>query len=113
MSECGKAKVSLRESEERFRLAMEATTDGLFDWNMQTGEVFFNARYYTMLGYEPDELPASYDTWVQLLHPDDKEYALNAISQYTENNIEHHEIEVRLRTKSGGWLWVLSRGKVV
>ncbi|MFC1652560.1 PAS domain S-box protein [Planctomycetota bacterium] len=113
MSGCGKAEVPLRESEERFRLAMEATTDGLFDWNMQTGEVFFNPRYYTMLGYEPDELPASYDTWVQFLHPDDKEHAFNAISEYTEKNMEHHEIEVRLRTKSGGWLWVLSRGKVV
>ena len=73
MSGCGKAEVPVRESEERFRLAMEATTDGLFDWNMQTGEVFFSPRYYTMLGYEPDELPASYDTWVQFLHPDDKE----------------------------------------
>ena len=94
MSGCGKAEGLLQISEERFRLAMEATTDGLFDWNLQTGEVFFSPRYYTMLGYDPDELPASYDTWMQLLHPDDKECALNSISEFNEKNTEHHEIEI-------------------
>ena len=107
------AEEALRASEERLNLALEATTDGLFDWNMQTDKAHFNPRYYTMLGYEPYEVPASYDTWIDWLHPDDKERALNTINEYTEGKRDSHEIEFRLRTKSGGWRWILSRGKTI
>ena len=54
-------------------LALEATSDGIWAWHIPSGETYFSPRYYTMLGYEPDELPAHYDTWVSLLHPEDRE----------------------------------------
>ena len=62
---------SLRESEERFSLVMEATQDGLWDWNLVTGTVFWSPRSYTMLGYEPNEFPVTYEIWQTLIHPDD------------------------------------------
>jgi two-component system sensor histidine kinase UhpB len=107
------AEQALRKSEERYALAMDAATDGLFDWHMQTGEAYFSPRWYTMLGYEPGEVPASYDTWLDLLHPDDREYAIGVIAQYNEGTRISHEIETRLRVKSGEWRWVLSRGKII
>ena len=102
---------ALRESEDRLKLALESANDGLYDWNMQTGEVYFSPRCYTMLGYEPYEMPASYDTWINWLHPDDREYAVNTVNKYTEKR-DSHEIEFRLKAKSGGWRWILSRGRV-
>jgi PAS domain S-box-containing protein len=114
ITERKRAEEALRKSEERLQLALEAATDGLFDWNMQTGKVYFSPRYYTMLGYEPYEIPASYDTWINLLHPDDREYAVNMVKeQHIEGKRDSHEIEFRLRTKSGGWRWILSRGRVI
>jgi two-component system sensor histidine kinase UhpB len=107
------AEEALRKSEERYALAMDATTDGLFDWHMQTGEAYFSPRWYTMLGYEPDEIPASYETWLDLLHPDDREHTIGVIAQYNEGTRISHEIETRLRAKSGEWRWILSRGKII
>ncbi len=106
------AEEALRTSEERLQLALEATTDGLFDWNMQTGEAYYSPRYYTMLGYKVDELPASFDAWITLLHPTDKEHALRVIDEYGEGKRDRHSIELRLRAKSGEWRWILSRGRV-
>ena len=107
------AKETMQKSEERLNLALEAATDGLYDWNMQTGKMYFSSRYYTMLGYEPYEMPASYDTWISLLHPDDRTYVVNMVDEYTEKKRERHEVEFRMRTKSGEWRWILSRGQAV
>ena len=107
------AEKAIRESESRLKLAMEAARDGLFDWNMETGEMYFSPRYYTMLGYEPYEMPASYETWISLLHPGDRDYAVSIIQEYMDKKRKSHKIEIRLKTKSGGWQWILSRGKLI
>lgn len=107
------AEKAIRESENRLKLAMEAARDGLFDWNMETGEIYFSPRYYTMLGYEPYEMPASYETWISLMHPDDRDYTVSIIQEYMDKKRKSHKIEIRLKTKSGGWRWILSRGKLI
>ncbi len=106
------AEKALHVSEKRLQLALEAANDGLFDWDMENGTAYFSPRYFGMLGYLPDELPSSYDTWVDLLHPDDRDRALSVISQYHSGTRESHEMEFRLRTKNGDWKWILSRGKI-
>jgi PAS domain S-box-containing protein len=108
-----RAEKALQESEERLRLALEAATDGLYDWNIQTGQAHFSPRYYTMLGYEPYEMPASYETWMNLLHPDDRGRALDTVNEHLERKRDSHEIEFRMRTKSGEWRWILSRGRTI
>jgi PAS domain S-box-containing protein len=103
---------SLRLSEERLRLSLEGTFDGIWDWNFGTGRVYFSPRYYTMLGYEPDEFPPGYESWRSLVHPDDLEQAEETVHRAVEE-ISSFAIEVRLKTKSGDWRWILGRGKVV
>ena len=94
-------------------LALEATSDGIWTWHIPSGETYFSPRYYTMLGYEPDELPAHYDTWASLLHPEDREQAQEIVNKHIENMSASYEIEFRLRMKSGDWLWILGRGRVL
>ena len=112
--EAAMTKEAFRKSEERLSLALEAASDGLFDWNLHTGEVYFSPRWYTMLGYDFNELAPSYTTWRDLLHPDDVEYAESTVIRgYFDRKRASHEVEFRMRTKAGGWKWILSRAKVV
>ena len=104
---------TLRENEERLRLALEGTTDGIWDWNLPTGKAWFSPRYYTMLGYAPGEFPGSYDSWRALLHPDDVAGAEAEIGAYLGGKGESYAAEFRCRTKDGRWRWILGRGKVV
>ncbi|UCF06411.1 MAG: PAS domain S-box protein [bacterium] len=107
------AEEELRKSEERLALALKATRDGLWDWNVKTGEVFFSPSYYTMLGYDPFELPPSYETWANLLHPDDREATEKHVGDALRLERPNFRVEFRLRTKSGDYRWILGRGEVV
>ena len=102
---------ALKESEERFQLAIRGTSDGLWDWDLVTGNEWWSARYRELIGYTDDELPAGYESWESILHPDDRERTLEASRlQFEENRID--EIEFRLRTKYHGYRWFLSRGAI-
>jgi two-component system cell cycle sensor histidine kinase/response regulator CckA len=101
------------QNEALLTLALEATSDGIWAWHVPTGKTYFSPRYFTMLGYEPDALPATFDTWASLLHPDDSERTKKIIQAHIESKSEQYEVEFRLRTKSGQWLWILGRGKVI
>ncbi len=108
---------ALQFSEERFDNAMRAVNDGLWDLNIETDEVFFSPRLYEMLDFAPNELPASYETWLSLLHPEDKERAAGIVNGVIQNTSERMEtasfsMEMRMRRKNGGWKWILSRGGV-
>ncbi|MHC1729586.1 MAG: PocR ligand-binding domain-containing protein [Syntrophobacteraceae bacterium] len=107
-----RAEEELRESEERHRLTLEAINDGLWDWNITTGNAVFSPRSYTMLGYEPYEFPPNYDFWKSLIHPEDADRAEREINAHIASG-EGYAIEIRMRTKSGGWCWILNRGRVV
>ncbi|MCK4237208.1 MAG: PAS domain S-box protein, partial [Candidatus Krumholzibacteria bacterium] len=103
----------LRSSEERLTLALEATNDGLWDLDLGTGDMYFNPNDYTMLGYEPYEIQPSLEMWESLLHPDDRETAEKTFGEVIEGKKEDFEIKFRLKTKSGEWRWVSSRGKAI
>ncbi|MEN6624246.1 MAG: PAS domain S-box protein, partial [Smithella sp.] len=107
------AEEALRESEERFNLSMEATNDGLWDWNIKTDTGYFSPGYYRMLGYEADAFPAKGSTWEELIHPNDLEHAIQANMACIEGRIEHFEVEYRMKARNGEWRWILGRGKCV
>jgi PAS domain S-box-containing protein len=104
--------MELGNAEERLRLTLEATNDGVWDWDIPTGGMLFSASYYRMLGFEPHEFSGSYDSWRALIHPDDVERAERAINGHIHQGIGY-AVEIRMRTKSGDWRWILSRGMVV
>jgi PAS domain S-box-containing protein len=110
ITERKQAEVALRESEERFRLAMDATSDGLWDWNVETGEIYFSPAYTRMLGYEPGELSGLAQSWMDFIHPDDRDAVLGSNQDCIQNRVRNFTMEFRMRTRSGGWKWILGRG---
>ena len=104
---------ALRASEQQLALALDATSDGIYDADFVTGVTHYNARYATMLGYAPAELPPSQETWERLLHPEDRVAALQSLDDCLRGKTNEYEMEFRLGTKSGEWRWILSRGRVV
>lgn len=104
---------ALRQSEARYRYAIEASTDGIWDWNLKTDEVTYSPAYYAMLGYNAEEWNlGTIGVWVDLLHPDDRKRIEN-LARNKLQSCGHYQIEFRLRAKDGSYRWVLSRGKVV
>jgi len=103
----------LRWSQEELSFTLDATTDGIYKWNFKTNVLFFSPRYYTMLGYEPDEFPASFETWKSLLHPDDIAGALCVAENYLSSKPDRYENEFRMKTKTGGYRWIHARSTVV
>ena len=107
------AEDAFRKSEERFKLAMEASNDGLWDWDVTTGEVYYSPAYAMMLGYDPDEVPHHVDSWKELIHPDDAGAAFAANMDCIENRRDSFEVEFRMKAKTGEWRWILGRGKAM
>lgn len=112
ITEQRETEVALRESEERYTRSLQAVNDGIWDWNVLTGEAYFSPVYYTMLGYEPGEFPADYENFVRLLHPDDSAGLLQELERRVARS-KGFEFEFRMKSKSGKWLWILSRGRTM
>jgi PAS domain S-box-containing protein len=105
------AEVALRQSEERWQLALRGTGDGIFDWNITTGETFASARLLEMLGYTEGELAYRHDTWRSLVHPEDIDQAITAVQAHLEGKTPLYRAEYRLRGKDGSYKWILARGQ--
>ena len=88
-------------SEERFSLAMRGANDGLWDWNLETDEVYYSPRWRSMLGYEESELENHVNTWAGLVHPDDKVIVLEKVRDYLDARKDSFEVEMRMRHKDG------------
>ena len=100
-------------SEERLRLALDASSDGVWDRNLVTNEVYYGENWHTALGYTKLDVKQKSLRWEQLLHPEDRAQTMTAIQQHLDELTSHYEAEFRMRNKAGQWQWFLSRGKVV
>jgi len=101
----------LKASEEKFRLAMGATSDGLWDWNMLTGEVYFSPAFARIL--DEDHIEPVYESWESRLHPADKERTLASLKEHISGKTSPWRVETRLKRSDGSWKWVMDRGSVV
>jgi len=104
---------ALRESEKRFSLAMEGANEGLWDWDLTTGEVYYSLQWKRMLGYDDDELENVLETWKSLLHPEDRDRSERLVQEYIDGKRSDFHIEFRLRCRSGGYREILSRAFTV
>jgi PAS domain S-box-containing protein len=103
----------LQETAERLQYAADATLDGMWDWDIATGDVHFSPQWARLLGYEPEEIPQRVEFFFTVLHPDDVEPVRRSIEDHFAGRIAVKQHEVQLRTKAGVYRWFLDRGKVV
>ena len=101
------------EYQREIELTLEAVADGIWKWNFITDELEFSPRYYTMLGYEPDEFRADFDNWKALIHPEDQDRALSVAAEYLQTKPDTYENDFRLRTKGGEYRWIKATARVV
>lgn len=103
---------SLQRSEDRYRETFEAINDGIWEWNINTGMITWDARCYRMLGYEPSSASMSEEAWIRRINPADAPATLATVKEKIGRS-ERFEAEFRLRNRDNNWLWVAMRGRVV
>jgi|GEM_PF-2367734 len=104
---------ALKQSEERWSLALQGTNDGLWDWHLETNEVFFSDRWQQISGYVPGELAHHFAEWEQRLHPEDRPHVMSAMQHHLQGRDEYYVMEHRTRCKDGSYKWVLDRGRAL
>ena len=103
----------LHRTRERLDLALRGADLATWDWNIRSGEVVFNRRWAQMRGYRPEEVRGHVDTWTSGIHPEDRPRVQHALEEHFQGRRAQYEAEHRARTKSGEWIWILDRGRVV
>ena len=104
---------ALKESEARFVAAVEGTGDGLWDWDVPAGRVYYSLSWKSMLGYSEDEVGSELSEWESRVHPDDRERVLQDLRQHLAGLTPRYQTEHRMRRKDGTYVWILTRGAVV
>lgn len=103
---------ALRELEERWRFALEGAKQGVWDWNLQTGEVFHSDSYNRLYGFEENQIEDIHG-WKQRIHPADRDKIETAIREHLESSNPYHETTYRIKTGKGHYIWVLARGMII
>ncbi len=99
-----------RASEARWKLAVEANGDGVWDWDIPSGRVGFSGGLKSMLGFPPDEPWTKVSDWADRVHPDDLPEAMARAQAHLEGHTATYSCEHRIRCADGRWKWVLDRG---
>ncbi len=113
ITERKRAEESLRHSQQRLELALTGADLGAWDWNVSTGELSFNPRWAGMLGYAQEEIEPTANGWEKLVHPDDQPAVLEALNAHLEGEADSYAAQYRLQHKSGEWVWIADRGRVI
>ncbi len=112
ISERKRVDEALRASQERFELAACATNDGIWDWDILTGEQYWSARHCELIGLEPVAVIRTYEAWILLMHADDADRVHHATCRHLETRAPY-DIEMRVRMKDGQYRWFRDRGQAV
>ena len=107
------AEENLKETEERFALAVEGTEDGIFDWDVKNDKVFYSGQFFGMLGYERKGYTGEVEDFKELIHPEDIENVWFCVEQYLGGQLSEFHQVFRMKHKSGRWIWIQSRAKAL
>lgn len=113
LEETKKKEELLRETKEHLELALQGAALGTWYWDIEAQKVIRSPRYAEMLGYLPDELETDPGFWVNNLHPEDRKRVLKSVREHLAGKTHLYEEEYRMRHKSGTWIWILDKGKVI
>ncbi len=113
ITELKTAELALQNSEARWQFALEGSGNGVWDWDVRTGAVWFSPQWSRVIGYEPEEIENHVDEWINRVHPDDLDEAEAQVERHLQGEVPFYESEHRLRCRNGEYLWVLDRGKVI
>ncbi|HOZ48682.1 MAG TPA: PAS domain-containing protein, partial [Candidatus Hydrogenedentes bacterium] len=113
VSKIRRAQEILKSREDLLRQGLEGAQEGVWSWNIRTGELVVDERVVRALGYEVGELAPSPETWDRLLHPEDAERARTALAAFQAGETTYYHMEYRIQRKDGEWQWISSHGKVV
>jgi diguanylate cyclase (GGDEF)-like protein/PAS domain S-box-containing protein len=107
------AEEALKESKERYELAARGSNDGLWDWNLKTGQVYYSPRWKSMVGHEERDMGDSPEAWFNLVHSDDRKQLEAQIASHIDGHTSHLESQFRILHRDGTYRWVLNRGLAV
>ncbi len=110
ITERKRAEAALRQSEERYALAVRGANDGIWDWDLQTGRIYYSPRWKAMLGWDDDGIGESPAEWFDAVHPDDLARVRAGVDDALAGRKAHFEEEYRIRHRDGSFRWVLGRG---
>jgi diguanylate cyclase (GGDEF)-like protein/PAS domain S-box-containing protein len=113
IAERKRIEVALRESEERYALAVQGANDGLWDWNLKTNQIYYSPRWKSMIGYQEYEIGNGLQEWFSRIHPEDKERVRLDVAAHIKGLTSHFNNEHRILHRDGTYRWVLSRGVAV
>ncbi|MEG4069972.1 PAS domain S-box protein [Microcoleus sp. Pol11C2] len=113
LTEIKRTESALKLSQERLQLAVSGSSLGLWDWNIATGETYFDFYWKSMLGYAETEIENNLKGWESLVHPEDRLKVMECLNSYLEGETDIYEFEFRMLNKGGNWQWILAMGKVV
>jgi PAS domain S-box-containing protein len=102
----------VRQTQERFELALRGADLGAWDWNVKSGEAIFNPRWAEIRGFRMEEIRPHVDSWSSGVHPDDWPGVQKALADHFQGIVPEYDPEFRAKTKSGDWVWIRARGKV-
>ncbi len=108
-----KIEKALKESEERYALAARGANDGIWDWDLATGKLYFSSRFLSMLGLNSDQAPENLEEWSHMLHPDDAPAFRDLIQKHVEGSLKQLRVEYRVHHHDGQYRWMLIRGEAV
>lgn len=108
-----RATFALQKSQERYAIAVAGANDGIWDWDLNTQEIYFSPRWKSAIGCDPDEIGPNPDEWFSRIHPDDLERVESEIQAHLKGRSPHLQTEYRILHKNGSYLWMLVRGMAV
>ena len=104
---------ALKVSEQRWQYALEGNGDGVWDWNLKDGNIYFSPRIYAMLGYQPTEVWKNIDDWSSHVHPEDSTMVWDILNDYLIGNTPDYQCEFRILCADGSYKWILDRGRII